>query len=601
MNIRPGRDVPNDDRTNAENSLNSDQAGAAGSHNLRSPAAAGPARLRFGRYVLDLERGCLLAGDEEISLRPKTFEFLRYLASNPGRLVSKDELLAAVWPNVVVTEDSLFQCVAELRRALADEHLIKTVARRGYRFDVAVEPCGPQPADPLLLSVTRGEPPTAGKPAGRRAIMLATIGAFGILAAALGATWWWLGPRDHPSLPPSIMVLPLHNLGGDPEQDYVAAGITADLTTDLSRLPGAIVIAHATALTLKGRTVDARQVGRDFNVRYLLEGSVHRSGDEIRVNVQLIDAGSGAHLWAERFEREREQVAAWQNEIVGRIANTLNLRLTRLESDRIVRERRNNPEAYDLTTRGWALVYTAKKPETYEVARVLFKQALALDPKAVNAVAGLAWSSAVLVLNAWSEQPAQDFAAAEAAAAQTLAIDPNNVVAHHVRGFLLRLQARPGAARDAFRTVVALDPNFAAGHGQLGVTELEVGRPEETFKAVERAIRLSPRDPNVGHWFSIAGLAELHLGRFAESAAWFARAVETDTGTPTVRQRAYFASALALAGRTAEARAALAELLKAKPTATIASLRAAERSTEPSFLARQERVYEGLRLVGLPE
>jgi adenylate cyclase len=200
---------------------------------------------------------------------------------------------------------------------------------------------------------------------------------------------------------------------------------------------------------------------------------------------------------------------------------------------------------------------------------MLFKQALALDPKAVNAVAGLAWSSAVLVLNAWSEQPAQDFAAAEEAAAQTLAIDPNNVVAHHVRGFLLRLQARPGAARDAFRTVVALDPNFAAGHGQLGVTELEVGRPEETFKAVERAIRLSPRDPNVGHWFSIAGLAELHLGRFAESAAWFARAVETDTGTPTVRQRAYFASALALAGRTADARAALAELLKAKPTATM--------------------------------
>jgi TolB-like protein/DNA-binding winged helix-turn-helix (wHTH) protein len=295
--------------------------------------------VRFGRYVLDLERGCLRAGNEEISLRPKTFEFLRYLAGNPGRLVSKDELLAAVWPNVVVTEDSLFQCVAELRRALADEHLIKTVARRGYRFDVAVEPCGPQPADPSSLSVTRGEPPTAGKPAGRRAIMLATIGAFGILAAALGATWW-LGSRDHPSLPPSIMVLPFHNLGGDPEQDYVAAGITADLTTDLSRLPGAIVIAHATALTLKGRTVDARQVGRDFNVRYLLEGSVHRSGNEIRVNVQLIDAGSGAHLWAERFEREREQVVAWQNEILGRIANTLNLRLTRSDRARTAQQPR---------------------------------------------------------------------------------------------------------------------------------------------------------------------------------------------------------------------------------------------------------------------
>lgn len=210
MSNRSGPDVPKDHRTNAENSLNSDQVGAATpvSNDRPPPTGAGPARLRFGRYVLDLERCCLLAGDEEISLRPKTFEFLRYLAGNPGRLVSKDELLAAVWPNVVVTEDSLFQCVAELRRALGAEHLIKTIQRRGYRFEAAlsVEPpvTVPRPADAPVLSATDDErPPPPREPSStgrvRGTPMLAAICTLGMLILALGASWWWFGLRDHPA------------------------------------------------------------------------------------------------------------------------------------------------------------------------------------------------------------------------------------------------------------------------------------------------------------------------------------------------------------------------------------------------------------------
>jgi DNA-binding winged helix-turn-helix (wHTH) protein/rhodanese-related sulfurtransferase len=220
MNIRSGLDVLKDVRTNAENSLNSTEAGSAilGSNERPSLTAAGATRVRFDRYVLDDQRGCLLAGDEEITLRPKTFEFLRYLASNPGRLVSKDELLTAVWPNVVVTDDSLFQCVAELRRALQDQdqHLIKTVQRRGYRFEAAlsVEPSVtvPQPTDASVLSASIDEPPPCPREPSstgraRRATMLAAIGTFGMLMAALGASWWWFGLRNHPAaaLPPSIV------------------------------------------------------------------------------------------------------------------------------------------------------------------------------------------------------------------------------------------------------------------------------------------------------------------------------------------------------------------------------------------------------------
>jgi TolB-like protein/DNA-binding winged helix-turn-helix (wHTH) protein/predicted TPR repeat methyltransferase len=616
MNIIADLDVPKDVRTSAEISPNSVGSAILGANDRPSLAVAGPVRLRFDRYVLDLERGCILAGNEEIALRPKTFEFLRYLVSNPGRLVSKDELLTAVWPNVIVSDDSLVQCVTELRRALQDhdQRLIKTVQRRGYRFEAAlsVEPptAVPRAADAPARSATNDPPPpTRHDPRktgrARHAMLLGAIGTFAVLTATVGTGWWWFNVSNPFTAPPpfSVVVLPFNNVSDDADQDYFAAGLTIDLTTDLSRLPGAFVISPATAQTFNGKSVDARQVGRDLNVRYLLEGSVRQSGNQIRINVQLIDSGTGAHLWAERFELERDHLPAWQNDIVGRIATALNYRLTRLESERTFRERRDYPDAHDLTTRGWALVYREKTSRNYDAARALFKQALERDPQAVNAMAGIGWVSGVSVLSGWSAAPSEDVSAAEAAVVQLLAIDPNHVVGHHVRGFLLRLQRRPEAARDAFRTVVALDANFAPGYAQLGVTELELGRPEEAISSLEHAIRLSPRDPNLGHWLGFIGMAELHQGRHAEAASWLARSIQIDMdpGTPTALQHAYFVSALALAGRPAEARVALADFRRAKPSATIARVRAAALSTEAAFVSQQEYLYEGLRIAGLPE
>ena len=614
MNIMDGFGVPKDGRKNAENSPNSLRAAViSGANDLLSLSAAGGGRIRFDGYILDFQRGCLLAGDEEIALRPKTFEFLRHLVSNPGRLVSKDELLAVVWPNIVVTDDSLVQCVTELRRALRDhdQRLIKTVQRRGYRFEgvlsaepSAALPCGAVPIKSATVEASapaRHDSRHADR--ARRTAMLAAIGAFALLIAALGASWWWFsaGDRFTAPLPLSIAVLPFNNLGDDPDLEIIAAGVSIDLTTDLSRIPGAFVIAHGTAQSFKGQNVDARQVGRDLNVRYVIEGSLRRSGNEVRIDVGLIEAGSGRHLWTERFTLERNEIAAWQDEIVGRIASALNFRLARVETERTLRERRDYPDAYDLTTQGWALIYTAKSPENYDAARKLFRQALGRNPESANALAGLGWSSAISVLNGWSASPAADVAVAEGAVAQLLVIDPNHVVGNHVRGFLLRLQRRTGAAREAFRTVAALNPNFAPAHAQLGVTEIESGRPEEAIKSIERAIRLSPRDPDHSLWLSFIGIAELHRGRLQEAVFFLGRALEVDTSTATGIQRAYLASALMLVGRTTEGRAALAEFRKAKPSATIAGLRAAARSTDAAFIAQQERFFEGLRMAGLPE
>jgi TolB-like protein/DNA-binding winged helix-turn-helix (wHTH) protein len=607
MGIITDRVVPKDRRTNGEISSTSAIAGSTmqGSGGRSTASDADGARLRFDRYVLDLERGSLMADDEEVALRPKTFALLRYLATHPGRLVSKDELLAAVWPDVVVTDDSLVQCVSELRRTLLDhdQRLIRTMPRRGYRFEATAtaEPPanGPQAASAEVRwagteapALRRREP--AGTGGRRRASVLVVVCAIAALTTTIGMLWWWIG-RDggHASAPPlSIVVLPFDNLGDDPDQAYFAEGVSSELTTELSRLPGLFVIAHATARTLEGRDIDAARIGRELNVRYLLEGSVRRTGDQIRTNVQLVDTAAGATVWAERFERSRAELAAWQDEVIGRIAVALNLRLTRLEGERARRERGDDPAAHDLTTRGWALVYTAKKPATYDAARALFTQALEQDPRAVNAIVGIGWTSAVSVLDGWSAVPAEDLAAAEAAVAEALAVEPNH-------GFVLRLRQRSRAAHDAFQTAVALNPNFASGHAQLGVTALELGRPEETVAAVERAISLSPRDPNLGPWLAIAGMAELHLGRDDEAASWLARAIET--GTPVALHHAYLASALALAGRASEAQAALAEFRRARPTATIDRLRAQALSTEPAFIAQRQRLYQGLRVAGLTE
>jgi adenylate cyclase len=233
----------------------------------------------FESFTLDLRRGCLRREDREVELRPKSFEVLRYLVENAGRLVSKDELIRAVWPNVIVTDESLTRCVSDARLALGDndQTIIKTVPRRGYLFaaPVSLPPERPDRED----AIDRQPVGTAAKPE----------------------------PRETAPLL-SIVVLPFANLGGGTEQDYFVDGITESLTTDLSRIRGAFVIASNTASAYRGKAMDARQIGRELGVRYVMEGSVQSGADRIRVNAQLIDAETGAHLWAERFDKPRADV-----------------------------------------------------------------------------------------------------------------------------------------------------------------------------------------------------------------------------------------------------------------------------------------------------
>ena len=562
-----------------------------------------PSCIRFDAFLLDLDRGCLFKGDSEITLRPKTLAFLQHLVANPGRVVSKDELLAAIWPDVVVTEDSLVQCVGELRRALDDQgqSLIRTLPKRGYRFDgnVSVEEPSSIPGASAEAKTHLATEALGGwlvRRGGLHAAIALVLG-----AVALGSWLIWQNPdRTASSAPPaSIVVLPFSNLDSYPAQDHLAAGLTTDLTMDLSRIPGTLVIASATAQTFSGSKSDPRQVSRMLNVRYVLEGTIRSNGEQVRIAVQLVDGESGATRWGERFDRRREEIVLWQDEIVSRIAVALDHRLTALESERAVRERPNNPAVFDLTARGWALVYAAKSPDSYDAARALFLQALERDPRATNAIAGLAWSAGISLLNGWSRSSDADEQIARKAAADLLSIDPNHVIGHQVRGFLHRYAGDTAAAKDAFSTAVQINPNFAPAHAQLGVTELELGRPEEAIESAKRAIRLSPRDPNLRSWTAFIGMALVHSERYPQAIPWLSRSV--DTATPIALHQAYYLSALALAGRREDSQKALVELLKARPATTITNVRSSARSTNRDFIAQREHFVVGLQLAGLPE
>ena len=334
------------------------------------------------------------------------------------------------------------------------------------------------------------------------------------------------------SAPPrlSIVVLPFANIGGDPEQEYFVDGVTESLTTDLSRISGAFVIARNTAFAYKGKAFDVTKVGRELNVRYVLEGSVQRGGNRMRVNAQLIDAQSGSHLWAERFEKPVTDLFEMQDEIVARIANTLNAQLIAVEARRA--DRTPTPDSMDLYFQGMAWVNRGVTSESVAKARGFFKRALALDPANVDALVGMATVDVNVAIGFSTDHRAAQFAAAEAAAAEALSLAPEHALAHLCMGVVLGFTDRPVQGIEENERVLALDRNLAGAHALIGQYKLFIGRGEETEGHVQEALRISPRDPWVYTWLMIVGLAKSVLGRPDEAISWLRRSIESNRNYP---------------------------------------------------------------------
>jgi adenylate cyclase len=430
--------------------------------------------------------------------------------------------------------------------------------------------------------------------------------AFLVLLVAAGA--WWMGSRFFPGQRAdstgaprlSIVVLPFGNLSGDPSQDYFADGITEDLTSDLSRIAGSFVISRNTAFTFKGKAMDARQIGRELGVRYVLEGSVRRVGGTVRVNAQLIDAGTGAHLWAEQMDVDQRTLATLQDNfgIANRLARTLSVELVNVEGRRAPR---TDPDGVDFTMRGWSVLNGGPNKEAAQRSVGLFEDALRIDPDNSQARVGLAQALTLIYRNRWDPEPARVLARADEAATRAISDAPNYAHAHYVKGEVLGLSNRFDAALATYDRAIALDRNHAAAYVGRARNLNVIGRAAEALAPVERAIRLSPRDPELYVWYFVLCHANTHLARDAQAIEWCLKSLAT--GRTFYFAYVDLASAYAWRGQNAEAAAAVAGLLKLRPGFTVQTLvqEGSGTSEHPAFRKEFQRIVEGARKAGLPE
>jgi TolB-like protein/Tfp pilus assembly protein PilF len=394
----------------------------------------------------------------------------------------------------------------------------------------------------------------------------------------------------------SIVVLPFANIGGNHEQDYFVDGVTENLTTDLSRISGAFVIARNTAFTFKGNAIDVKKLGRELNVRYVLEGSVQRGGNRLRVNVQLIDAETGSHLWAERFDKPVGDLFDMQDEIVSRLANTLNAELIEAEARRA--ERSPRPDATDLYFQGRVFLNKGVTPALMARARDFFARALALDPDNVEAAVAAAHVDFATGATHMTDDGALHFKAAESKLNSVLLRAPNHPRAHMLGAVQIRTsRAARGIAE--CRQALALDRNLAEAHAFTGLGKHALGRNEEVEGHIQEALRLSPRDTRAFLWFHFVGMAKLHANADLEALEWLRRSIEANPNYGL--SHFHLASALAMMGDLREARSSADAGLALDPNFTIRRRRMNSWPDTPAWLARRERFYEGMRLAGVPE
>jgi TolB-like protein len=397
----------------------------------------------------------------------------------------------------------------------------------------------------------------------------------------------------------SLVVLPFLSLGGRAADAPFADGITETLTTDLSRSSGVFVISRNTALAYRGKPIDTRQIGRELGVRYVLEGSVQNAGDRIRINAQLVDAESGVHLWAERFDKQRADFLDMQDEVTTRLARTIHIELIAAESRRAEREPPEHLDAIDHTLHGWAIWNGHRSVEAARQARNFFEAALRLDENNFGALLGLADTHISEVNMYASDDRGGQIRAAESAATKALALTPDSAEAHVTYGTVLYAMCAPERALREFTLAISLDGNLARAHAYLGLAKFFLGRAGETRAHVEKAIRLSPRDPLLFRWYFFIGLADVYLGRVVRALDSLRKSVEINPNWAL--SQFVLAGTLALAGLLAEATGTRAIARRLAPNFTIAKYRAEAISDNPVYLAQREYFDKGLRLAGVPE
>ena len=515
-------------------------------------------RYLFEEYAFDIERRELHRGAEVVSVAPQVFDLLDYLIRNRERVVSKDDLINAVWNGRSVSDAALTTRLNAARSAIGDsgeeQRLIKTLPRKGFRFVGQVREAR-DAADP-----NPGDAPES------------------ILAV----------PDK-----PSIAVMPFENMSGDPEQEYFADGMVEEIITALSRFRWLFVIARNSSFTFKGKAVDVKEIGRRLGVRYVLEGSVRKASGRVRITGQLIDAVTGTHIWADRFERDLTDIFALQDEVTVAVVSAIQPKLLQTEIAMATRRRSENLTAYDCYLRALQKYYLPTREGVAEAIR-LAHRALELDPgfSLVAALAGTCHTQNVV----WGYADDPQFERKEAVRLLRLALslddgDPETLARAAVISAYMVGDCE--SEIEMADRAVALNPNsYVAWHGRGQVYRI-AGLPEEAVRSYERAIRMSPVDPRLHLTFNGIGTAFIELRRFDEAIVAVKKAQRHNPSFPMVYR--CLASAFAHLGRDAEAREAVARLLEVDAAFTISGLIAR------GGYSNSKMLIEGLRRAGLPE
>lgn len=476
--------------------------------NAGNPANAGAKRLRFDRYVLDLDRGCLLLDGAEITLRPKTFAVLQHLVESSGRLVSKDELFDTVWPNLAITDDVLVQSVGELRRALGEDgpRLIRTVPRRGYRFEseVSFVPLtGPSHAAlPATASPTVSQSATAYArelPASITGIVRRHPGLFTILVLLLAsgviwigvATQWKVSRFPEVGARPAIAVLPLANQSDGVSHEYFSDGLTQDIISALGRFSALTVMSWNAVYPYKTKPATPEEISRALAVTYLVEGNVRRTADRVRMSVQLVNAPQGRVLWSAAFDEPLVDLFALQDKITAQIVSAMALRVAQVEQRRVLAKAPESLEAYDYVLRARPALQHPARANIAE-ARTLLKRAIELDPNYAAAYAALAETYYIAPAMGWAESPAAFLSRGEELASKALSIDDDEVRAHIVLGRIHIFHQRYKQAAAEIDRAIVINPNDAQGLGGRGDILMWLGQTDAAIETLEQAQRIDP-------------------------------------------------------------------------------------------------------------
>jgi TolB-like protein/cytochrome c-type biogenesis protein CcmH/NrfG len=520
----------------------------------------------FADHTLDTDRRELRRGSKPVAVEPQVFDLLVYLVENRERVVSKDDLIASVWGGRIVSDSTLTSRINAARKAVGDsggdQKLIRTIARKGLRFVGAVHTqpnhvASRQPAIPRPDEIHESS---------RTALPL----------------------PDRPA----IAVLPFTNMTGDPAQEYFSDGISEDIITALSRLRWFFVIARNSSFIYKEKAVHMKQVGEELGVGYVVEGSVRRGGDRVRITAQLNEVATGSHIWAERYDRDLADVFAVQDEITEAIVAAIEPQIYAAENFRAKRKPPDSMDAWDLVMRALSYYWRVTRQDNV-VAQALLEKATAIDPNYGQALGVLAASQTFSAHMGWGDMAAVTPVAERAALAAILA-DSEDPWAHHALGCVYLFMRRFDDSLAEFEVALRLNPNFSLAQGYYGLALSYCGRWEEADLAAHRALRLSPRDPFSAIYYGIASYAQF-IGRNYEAAMRLAR--------EAIRQRGDFVgahrvltSAAGMAGQDDVAKPALQALRRVQPNISLAWI---AREMPIKSVAEREHYLEGLRRAGL--